>query len=310
MKINFTVKTILIMIVLCLPNYAQQVRVGETLRLTSLSDGKFMNPKASPSGTIFFTGEGNRGVYYLSEADNSIIKLNDELGAGYEFVFSNDGKSLFYRSDNYVAGKKYSELKEQIISTKEITLLQPETRFLDVPRVSSAGSIIFGIDDKLQVIGSDRVSKKDLTELNEPIAKSVKNEIWVYTNGIKKTLQPLGDTYYIWTSLSPDKSKILFYAVGKGTFVSDLNGNILVELGDIRYPQWSPDGKWISYMLDIDDGRVVIESDIYIISTDGQSKHKITNTENIIEVYPSWNKNSLIYSDSEGMIYSTQLFFE
>ncbi|MDP2303856.1 MAG: hypothetical protein Q8N03_15680 [Ignavibacteria bacterium] len=290
--------------------FGQSVRIGETIQLTNKSDGYFMSPKISPDGKIFFSSQGYKGIFYLEKETKRIININDELGAGYEFTFSPDGKNVIYRSDRYINGLKYSTLKEQNLTTKEVRILQEESRHMDVPQVLNDGKIVYGIDDRLQILASDRVSKVDITLLNEPVVKAVNNEIIIYNNGIRRTVQPQGERYYVWTSLSPDKTKLLFYAVGKGTFISDLNGKILVELGDIRSPQWSPNGNWISYMLDEDDGEIVLSSDIKIISHDGKISHQITSTDQIKEIYPVWNDSNLVYADSDGIIYITYLIFE
>ena len=43
---------------------------------------------------------------------------------------------------------------------------------------------------------------------------------------------------YLWASLSPDGSKILFYAGGVGAFVCDLQGNIIGSYGRCSSPAW------------------------------------------------------------------------
>jgi WD40 repeat protein len=290
--------------------FGQNIRVGETIRLTNKNDGIFMSPKVSPDGAIFFSSQGYKGIYFIDKETNLLTKLNDELGAGYEFTFSPDGKNVIYRSDRYINGLKYSTLKEQNIASKEIRILQDEARNVDVPKVMNDGKVVFGIDEKLQILSSDRVSKVDISLLIEPVVKAVNNEIVIYNNGIRRTIQPLGDRYYVWTSISPDMTKLLFYAVGKGAYISDLNGSLLAELGDIRYPQWSPNGDWVSYMLDEDEGERLLRSDIRIISSDAKVTHQITSTNEIKEIYPVWNGSNLVYADDEGMIYTTYLSFE
>lgn len=290
--------------------FGQRVSIGETIRLTSKSDGFFMSPKVSPDGTVFFTSLGYKGIYFIDKETNLVTKVNDELGAGYEFAFSPDGENVIFRSDRYIDGLKYSTLKEQNIASSEVRILQEESRHLDVPQVLRDGKVVYGIDEKLQILASDKVSKVDISSLDEPVVKSINNEIVIYIKGIRHSIQPLGNLYYVWTSLSPDKTKLLFYAVGKGTFISDLTGNILYELGDIRYPQWSTDGNWVSYMQDEDDGEVLLKSDVSIISLDGKNIISVTLTNDIKEIYPVWNGNNLIYADSDGMIYITYLIFE
>ena len=89
----------------------------------------------------------------------------------------------------------------------------------------------------------------------------------------------------------------------------DLQGNILAELGKANAPQWSPDGKWIVYMYDVDDGHQLRESEIWISAADGSVKKQITNTNDRKEIYPSWkNKISeILFSDDRGVVYKAIL---
>ena len=91
---------------------------------------------------------------------------------------------------------------------------------------------------------------------------------------------------------------------GGGTYICDLSGKILVDLGNIHAPKWSPDGKWIVYMDDKDDGYNFTSSEIHVISSDGKWDIPLTSTENEIELYPAWGpQNEIVYSTESGRIY-------
>ena len=92
---------------------------------------------------------------------------------------------------------------------------------------------------------------------------------------------------------------------------TDLNGNIIANLGYANAPQWSPNGKYVVYMNDKDDGHKLLSSDIYVISVDGKNRTRVTSTENGIEIYPAWlSSNKVLYGTTEGVIYSIELKFE
>ncbi|MCK4295874.1 MAG: PD40 domain-containing protein, partial [Candidatus Marinimicrobia bacterium] len=114
----------------------------------------------------------------------------------------------------------------------------------------------------------------------------------------------LGEGQYIWLSISPDKSKLLFTLAGRGTFITDLNGNALIELGYANAPMWSPDGNWVVYMVDEDDGYRITASDIYAVSSDGKEKVQLTNTQNTIEMHPNWSPSmdKIVFDTIEGNI--------
>ncbi|HEX2982045.1 MAG TPA: hypothetical protein VHO28_00735 [Ignavibacteriales bacterium] len=123
-------------------------------------------------------------------------------------------------------------------------------------------------------------------------------------NGYKKTIEPFGKNIYIWPSLSPDGTKILFTLASKGTFISDLEGNILVSLGKANAPQWSPDGKWIVYMDDYDNGSSFTRSDLFAVSADGSVKVDLSYGEDEIEMYPQWSADGskIVYHTDSGKI--------
>ena len=76
---------------------------------------------------------------------------------------------------------------------------------------------------------------------NEEAALRVDNEnldLNLYRNGEKVVLKPHGDANYIWSSLSPDQTMILFNTK-YGTAICDLNGNEIINLGqDFDAPVW------------------------------------------------------------------------
>ena len=69
---------------------------------------------------------------------------------------------------------------------------------------------------------------------------SVENQkILLSDEGSAVVLAPNGqDESYYWVSLSPDGSKILYSSAHHGTNICDLNGNVLLSLGELGAPKW------------------------------------------------------------------------
>jgi Tol biopolymer transport system component len=171
------------------------------------------------------------------------------------------------------------------------------------------GRVVYTIKKNLKSI--ERLNKSNINEtvVSDPVLFIEDSKIAMYINNEKRILQPLGKGNYIWPSLSPDKTKLLFTLAGTGTFVSDLQGNIIAELGYANAPVWSPKGKWICYMEDRDNGMNVTSSNLFLISADGREKIQLTNSEDVHEMYPQFSPsgNEIVFNSSEGNIYLMKL---
>lgn len=295
-------KILFLFVFIAAPILAQSIAVSSKVEL--IGDGASYFPKFSPDGsTVFFTHAGYKGLEYVDVKTKTIEKLTDEAGAGYEFCFSQDGSQVYYRTDVYKGLKKYSSLISQNIATKQLNVLESEKRNLSSAQTLSSGEIFYRVNNSMKSVDAPKSLKKQSLQNNAAVYSD--NEgIAVVTNGYKKVIEPAGKGSYIWTSLSPDGSKILFALGTKGTFICDLSGNILVDLGRAHAPQWSPDGKWVLYMDDYDDGYDYTKSDIYAITADGLFKTALTSGENEIAMYPQWSNDGMqvVYHTNSGNI--------
>ena len=271
----------------------QSISVINVEELTNPNMGEFYFPKFSnDNNKVFFTQANYKGIYFFNYKDNSITKLTDDDGAGYEFVIDPNNNSIYYRTDKYINGRKYSSIKACNLQTLIVKVLEADKRDVSTPKLSGGGNVFYTVQKYLRIFESKSLKKKSIKLTSTSVIVQIENsKIVLYQGERKKILAPLGSGNYIWPSLSPDKTKLLFTFAGKGTYISDLNGKILVKLGYANYPRWSPDGKWISYMVDKDNGLNVISSEIYAVSADGNLKFKLTDTNDIYEMYPEWSSD-------------------
>lgn len=91
----------------------------------------------------------------------------------------------------------------------------------------------------------------------------------VDATGVTRSLQPVKDSNgYLWASLSPDGTKVLFEAAARGLFVCDLNGRIIAELGEFLMPCWY-NNDYIIAMSNAGNPRIS-GSRIWLLSVDGE----------------------------------------
>ena len=131
-------------------------------------------------------------------------------------------------------------------------------------------------------------------------------ELNLYRNGEKTVLKPHGDVNYIWSSLSPNKQMILFNTK-LGTAICDLEGNEIVNLGNINAPVWYGND-YVVGMNDQHDGYYITSSEIVIASKNGQVRQALTDAVEM-GYFPNVDAKSgrVVYHTERGDIRMLQL---
>lgn len=284
---------------------AQSIKVKERKEISIPEAVEHFFPRfAANDSVIYFTRAYYQGIESLNLLTNELKNITSDPGSGFEYQFTDDGNKVFYRTDTFLDGEKYSDIKSLDFRTNKSELLESRKRNLSTPKILKSGDCIFKIDADITVNNK----LKQTTQLNiipqDTMLFYSDNNLILLINGERKVFNPLGNGSYLWSSFSPDKSKILFTFMGKGTYVADLDGNILLEVGYANAPKWSPDGKWIAYMDDKDNGQTIISSDIYLLSIDGKNKIQLTESKDAHEQFPEWSPsmNAIVCHTADGKI--------
>ena len=96
--------------------------------------------------------------------------------------------------------------------------------------------------------------------------------------GSTRVLQPVQESNgYLWASLSPDGTRIMFEAASKGLYVCDLNGQVIADLGEFLMPGWY-NNDYIVAMSNAGNTRTN-GSRIWLLSVDGEVCKPISNRE-------------------------------
>lgn len=156
--------------------------------------------------------------------------------------------------------------------------------------------LLSGADHKVSAVYSTRwrrekafIESKQLKGTNAPATVSVKVDMKTIkltrTGSETVSLAPVGDYFYVWASLSPEGDKLLFTAAGKGSYVSDLEGQIIAELGVLNDPTWM-NNQWVLGMDDKDDGHQVQSSDVISVHVASGLRKNLTAGSKEIAMYP------------------------
>jgi len=289
---------------------AQKVTVTKIKQITTPEQGKFYHPVGNYDDTkILFSSDNYKGLWIFDNITGKISKINDYISAGYNADFTKDGE-VISRNDNFLNNRRFISVMKYNPVTKTETTLVENLRGVSEIKLIRGEAVAYSKEKQVVTeFMNNKLNKIDVDKI--PILLVENSNLVLYKGGKRKVLNPLGEGNYIWASVSPNGSRLLFTLVGVGSFVTDLNGTVLTELGYAHFPQWSKDGNWITFMKDYDDGEKVIDSELYVASADGKTIVNITNTKDVYEMYPQWSKigNAIYCNSTEGIIYKIELKF-
>jgi hypothetical protein len=286
---------------------AQEIRAAKTRRLLSHAAGGYFLSAVSPDGSKLLLSEPNyRGISLMDIRTGSITGINDLPGAGFEPCFTGDGQFIIFKADDFSGVRKLSSVHSYEMATGETRTLLSKTRNLTAPAVS--GGRIFCLSEGTLVSSGTGAAALKSSEATDTVLLLEDLTPVVYLNGRRKTLKPNGEGSYIWATLSPDKSRMLYYFAGKGTFISDLEGRILFAPGRISAPKWL-NNQVIIGMDDRDDGHVVTGSEIVCFSLVSNETTYLTSTAARSEMYPFPlpGGTGMIFQTAEGDIFLMKL---
>lgn len=291
--------------------FAQNVTVLQDAAVTELKDGKFYYPTVSPDGkSLLFTSQSYKGLWSKDLSTGRVTRISNAAGAGYEPGFSAVSGELIYREDKFIKGKRFSSLISFDAAAKKRTVLEEGVRDLKLYRDHSNAFKKYVKENEVRSTIKETMLQKSAAP--ERIVYIQDSKMVLAENNTKKVLQPLGEGNYIWASLSPDKTKLLFTYAGKGTYVTDLEGRLLNKIGYANYPSWSPDGNWVLFMKDLDDGVKLISSEIHIVSLKTGKYFRLTSKKEVVSVFPKWgvSNTEIFYNTDSGQIRKIKLKYE
>ena len=297
-------KLIVLLLTFCFVLSAQNIRKISQYELPLKNIKSAHYPTLNEDGNLLlFSSESYRGLYLCNLETKEVKNISEDQNAGYLPAFSNDNSKVFFRNTTFENGRRYDALESADIRTNSRQQMIKPQRNLR-PARSYDNGVLIQADNKLykSTFGPAKAAI--------PVYISSENlKIYVYISGRRTLINPLGgeNTNYIWASLSPDDTRILFTATGKGTYICDLKGKIISSLGYLNAPVWYND-RFVVGMQDKDDGQFITSSQVIMISADGKFKKPISHPDHIA-VYPTASSKAgrIIYGTPEGKLIVTEL---
>jgi len=254
----------------------------ENIQAITNNIGEYTNPVWSPDGKkILYTSTGYNNLYYYDIDSKTSYTLLDVNDVGYNANWSIDSKSIYYRVKKYSENKKsYFEVYSIDIDTKKSQLqsdINPDGIKSYSQAIDSESPIIF-INTKTLKVEAETVNKK---------------KKWIITNDEGQFYNPI---------LSPDKMKVLTHRGSDMLIFSSDGSGIISNIGVGIGCSWSRDNKKILYFLDeSSNGEQITGSELYLINIDGTNKQNLTNTDDMIEMYPMFSPDNskIVFSDEK-----------
>lgn len=278
---------------------AQDVRIVRHEQLLKGIESQCYNPVLSPDGQkVLFTQSDYEGLNVYDIADDVVTPLASDRLAGFSPAFSKDGKSVYFLSQTRENMLVYREMKSVNLDGTGMSTVMGKSRGMLHPVAVDGGVVTV----------SDNGRKLKAKSNGGTYAYSAGKKIVVVKNGIEKKIAPVPTKYtYIWESLSPDGTKILFYAGGKGAYICDLDGNLVAELGKYTSPAWCGN----DYVVAVNathDGHQYETSQIVLLKVDGSYKKELTAPVSM-SMHPtaSASGDRLTYNTIDGRLFLMDL---
>lgn len=257
------------------------------------SENFYTAPIWSPDGKSILVSEvGYKGLYIIDVSSKEIRKLTDIQGAGYNAVWSPDSKQVYFR--NKIVNSNFS-------SYLEVNSINVKTGKIEVhPEINPDGLLSFFMAKDNQ---SPIVFTNTKTLLIEAQTYD-KSKTWIITKDPGQYYQAI---------LSPDRTKVVLHNGGE-MFVYSIDGSGLISsLGRGIACSWTSDSENVLYFLGEDDGHQTTGSELYLCSSDGLYKWKLTNTPDVFEMFPSLSPDNkmIVYSDDKsGKVFIANLIIK
>ena len=275
--------------------------MGQVLTVTSIEKVNLPEKASvaaiSPQGDyLLLTDASNQGLTKLDLNTNQCQVLSTAPSAGHGVKISPDGQTVVYREGSF------NEKRLRFSSLKSVNLTTGATQVLVKPTRDLQGYAINGTS--VGCVTKGKYVKKpigDAKAQNVPVLSIDKGQLMIANGGKPRQLSPNGTDYsYMWASLSPDGTKVLYYQAAHGTYVCNLDGSNARKVGKMRAPVWYDDNTVVG-MIDLDDGEFIYASTIVAATLDGTTQ---TLTDDAtIAMYPHAITGKIVFSTPAGEAY-------
>lgn len=254
----------------------------------------------SPQGDyLLLTDASNQGLAKYDLRTSTTTTLSTAPSAGYDVKISQDGQTVVYREASFDKNHfRHVALQSKNLTSGASQQLVAPTRDLQGVAVEGATAAYVNKGKmKAKALGTAKAA------VPAPVLSINNRQLMITRDGKTTVFSPNGtDQSYIWESVSPDGTKALYFVMGHGTYVCNIDGTGVKKIGNMRAPKWW-DNNTIVGMMDYDDGEAVYASTIVAADLNGNNQTLTDGSQ--IAMYPEVSPASgkIVFSTPAGEAY-------
>lgn len=256
---------------------AQIADVSAAEPLLRGTQSNLYNPVLSPDGSrLLFSDADYSNLRMYDFSLGATVTVSPEARSGYDARFDTDGRGVTFttQAPDHTGGYLRTVCHYDIDSQTS-RAVAPAARRVQATPFRSGGSA---------------VRTEDAT-------------LYITADGREQAYTPVDAVAYLWASLSPDGTKAMFVAAGKGVYITDLQGRVLSFAGNYEAPVWFGNDCIVAQK-STDDGHQYRSSQIVLVKADGSAVQEITRPESMtFTPAASIAAGRIVYSTIDGYLY-------
>ena len=285
---------------------------AQVVEVASLKEVKTSSPlavnlaKVSPDGSYAIVSDVLSTSLYKVDLNNGTTTTVTPNGSALELRFSPDSRTVVFKRATTGEHRLrfYSVESVDLATGKENQLAKPARHAANYS-VSPKGNLT--IAGESAVARTVRMTAKAADEAPRAVVGINKGHLEVTTaDGVTTFIDPQGRGSYLWPSLSPDGTKIVYYKSGDGCFICDLDGSNAREIGYVHSPAWLND-KIIIGSQEKDNGLTITEASI--VAADLAGTIQTLTDSSLLGMAPSASADgkTITFGTADGKLYILNL---
>lgn len=263
-------------------------------------------PLFAPNGAyVVLHDAGQPGLSLIDMANMERREIVSGVDVDNDVRISRGGSSIVWRETQYKDHLAYRSIESINLSTrtrKQVDALSREK----YPFQFAGGKVKVA---KRTSMRSLRLVTDTKPVTHEYVLSAEEDDLVLYDGNQRRVLNPNGAASYIWESLSPDEQHIVYMAIGDKchTYVCDIDGSNVVDLGYIGSPSWFGNNMIIG-MEDEDDGHQMTSSKLIAIRRDGTNRQVLATPGCKFPINPTASiEAGKVAFENEGKVYVVEI---